>query len=120
METLKLLIFVGTEGIYHDHAGNGQFLTAMLNDTDNIDADFSQDYNILANGLDEYDTVLFYTDVGEFTAAQEPVYSPISERAADFLGYTPQRLRSGKLKAITVCSTGSSMDTVRIWTSPLM
>ena len=48
METLKLLIFVGTEGIYHDHAGNGQFLTAMLNDIDNIDADFSQDYNILA------------------------------------------------------------------------
>ena len=29
METLKLLIFVGTEGIYHDHAGNGQFLTGF-------------------------------------------------------------------------------------------
>ena len=71
MEKLKLLVFVGTEGIYHDHAGNGQFLTSMLNDTDNIEADFSQDYGILANGLDKYDTVLFYTDVGEFTAAQE-------------------------------------------------
>ena len=45
METLRLLIFVGTEGIYHDHAGNGQFLTSMLNDTDTIEADFSQDYD---------------------------------------------------------------------------
>lgn len=71
METLKLLIFVGTEGIYHDHAGNGQFLTSMLNGTDTIEADFSQDYTVLADGLEGYDTVLFYTDVGELTAAQE-------------------------------------------------
>ena len=71
METLKLLIFVGTEGIYHDHAGNGQFLTSMLNDTGEIAADFSQDYNVLADGLSGYDTVLFYTDVGELSEAQE-------------------------------------------------
>lgn len=71
METLKSLIFVGTEGLYHDHEGNGKFLTAMLNDTENIEADFSQDYDVLADGLDAYNTVLFYTDVGELTAAQE-------------------------------------------------
>ncbi|MDE0086900.1 MAG: ThuA domain-containing protein [Candidatus Poribacteria bacterium] len=71
METLKSLIFVGTEGIYHDHEGNGKFLTAMLNDTDSIEADFSRDYDVLADGLDAYNTVLFYTDVGELTAAQE-------------------------------------------------
>ena len=71
METLKLLIFVGTEGIYHDHAGNGQFLTSIVNDTGEIKADFSQDYNILADGLSGYDTVLFYTDVGELTSVQE-------------------------------------------------
>ena len=71
MENLKLLIFVGTEGIYHDHAGNGQFLTSMLNGTDNIAADFSQDYDVLADGLSGYDTVLFYTDVGELTSTQE-------------------------------------------------
>ena len=71
MENLKLLIFVGTEGIYHDHAGNGQFLTSMLNGTDDIAADFSQDYDVLADGLGGYDTVLFYTDVGELTSAQE-------------------------------------------------
>ncbi|MDE0014950.1 MAG: ThuA domain-containing protein [Candidatus Poribacteria bacterium] len=71
MEALKLLIFVGTEGIYHDHAGNGQFLTSMLNGTDTIEADFSQDYDVLADGLEGYDTVLFYTDVGELTVAQE-------------------------------------------------
>ena len=71
METLKLLVFVGTEGIYHDHAGNGQFLTSMLNDTDTIEADFSRDYNALADRLEKYNTVLFYTDVGELTEAQE-------------------------------------------------
>ena len=71
METLKLLIFVGTEGIYHDHARNGQFLTSMLNGTDTIEADFSQDYNVLADGLQTYNTVLFYTDVGELSEAQE-------------------------------------------------
>ena len=58
METLKLLIFVGTEGLYHDHAGNGQFLTSMLNDTDTTEADFSQDYDVLADGLQAYNTVL--------------------------------------------------------------
>ena len=71
MEKLKLLIFVGTEGIYHDHAGNGQFLTSMVNGTAGIAADFSQDYDVLADGLRGYDTVLFYTDVGELTSAQE-------------------------------------------------
>ena len=71
METLKVLVFVGTEGIYHDHAGNGQFLTTMLNGTGGIEADFSQDYDVLAEGLQDYDTVLFYTDVGDLTAAQE-------------------------------------------------
>jgi type 1 glutamine amidotransferase len=71
METLKSLIFVGTEGIYHDHEGNGQYLTAMLNNTDDIDADFSQDYDVLADGLETYNTVLFYTDVGELSTAQE-------------------------------------------------
>lgn len=71
MDILKSLVFVGTEGIYHDHEGNGKFLTAMLNDTDNIEADFSRDYDVLADGLEVYNTVLFYTDVGELTAGQE-------------------------------------------------
>ena len=71
MDTLQLLVFVGTEGIYHDHVGNGQFLTTLLNDTDEFDATFSRDYGLLADGLDRYDTVLFYTDVGELTATQE-------------------------------------------------
>ena len=71
MDKLKSLIFVGTEGLYHDHEGNGQYITALLNETDTIQADFSQDYDVLADGLDRYDTVLFYTDVGELTPAQE-------------------------------------------------
>lgn len=86
METLKLLVFVGTEGIYHDHAGNGKFLTAMLNDTDNIEADFSQAYAVLADGLDAYHTVLFYTDVGELTEAQEAGLLNYIRKGGGFFG----------------------------------
>lgn len=86
METLKSLIFVGTEGIYHDHEGNGQYLTAMLNDTDSIDADFSRDYNVLADGLDAYHTVLFYTDVGELTEAQEVGFLNYIRSGGGFFG----------------------------------
>ncbi|MCE2400706.1 ThuA domain-containing protein [Candidatus Poribacteria bacterium] len=71
MDILKSLVFVGTEGIYHDHAGNGQYLTTMLNDSDGIEADFSRNYNVLADGLGTYSTVLFYTDIGELTEEQE-------------------------------------------------
>ena len=28
MVPVKLLVFVGTEGIYHDHEGQGRFLTS--------------------------------------------------------------------------------------------
>ena len=65
------LVFVGTEGKYHAHVANGKFVTAILNDEDGITADFSRDYEVLADGLDAYNVVLFYTDVGELTAAQE-------------------------------------------------
>lgn len=71
MDKVKSLVFVGTEGKYHDHEANGKFITAILNDTDGIESDFSQDYDVLANGLDDYHVVLFYTDVGELTDAQE-------------------------------------------------
>ena len=26
MEPLRVLVFVGTEGVYHDHVGNGKFM----------------------------------------------------------------------------------------------
>ena len=71
MDKLNSLVFVGTEGKYHDHEGNGKYITAILNDTDGIAADFSQDYDVLADGLDDYHVVLFYTDVGELTEVQE-------------------------------------------------
>jgi type 1 glutamine amidotransferase len=38
---------------------------------DQIVADLSQDYQVLANGLNPYDAVLFYTDVGTLTDEQE-------------------------------------------------
>lgn len=71
MAIVNTLIFVGTEGKYHDHEGNGKYITELLNETENIKADFSRDYNVLADGLDKYHTVLFYTDVGELTPKQE-------------------------------------------------
>lgn len=71
MDIVNSLIFVGTEGIYHDHEGNGKYITALLNETENIEADFSRDYNVLADGLDKYHSVLFYTDVGELSQSQE-------------------------------------------------
>ena len=71
MQPLKLLVFVGTEGIYHDHAGQGRFIADAVSKAGDIEADFSRDYEILADGLDAYHSVLFYTDVGELTDAQE-------------------------------------------------
>ncbi len=43
----------------------------MLSDQPAVDAKLSQDYGILASGLESFDTTLFYTDVGELTEAQE-------------------------------------------------
>ena len=71
MDNLNTLVFVGTEGKYHDHEGNGKFITAILNDTEGIDSDFSQDYAVLADSLNDYHVVLFYTDIGELSQAQE-------------------------------------------------
>ena len=71
MDPMKLLVFVGTEGKYHDHAGLGRYLADVLSQADDIAADLSQDYGVLADGLDVYDAVLFYTDVGTLSDAQE-------------------------------------------------
>ena len=86
MESLNLLVFVGTEGIYHEHAGNGQFLTKMLNASDEITATFSQDYDVLADGLGAYHAALFYTDVGELTAAQETGLLRFIKEGGGFFG----------------------------------
>lgn len=71
MEPMRLLVFVGTEGKYHDHTGQGQYMVDALSQAEQIVADLSQDYQVLANGLDPYDAVLFYTDVGTLTDEQE-------------------------------------------------
>ena len=71
MKTLKVLVFVGTEGIYHDHEGQGKYIAGFLSETEGIEAEVSQDYEVMAGGLARYDTVLFYTDVGLLTPAQE-------------------------------------------------
>ena len=86
METIKSLVFVGTEGIYHDHEGNGLYITEMLNDFDNIEADFSRDYDVLANGLERYQSVLFYTDVGELTEEQESGLLTYTRSGGGFFG----------------------------------
>lgn len=71
MKTLKILVFVGTEGLYHDHFGNGKYLADMLSKTEDIAAEVSRDYEILSKGLAAYDAVLFYTDIGRLAKAQE-------------------------------------------------
>ena len=71
MEPLKFLVFVGTEGIHHDHVGQGKFLADMLSKNGGIEADFSRNYEILTEGLEPYEAVLFFTDIGELSNAQE-------------------------------------------------
>ena len=51
MEPLRLLVFVGTEGIYHDHAGQGRFIADTVSKAGDIEADFSRDYDILVTDL---------------------------------------------------------------------
>ena len=86
MEPLKLLVFVGTEGIYHDHAGQGRFIADTVSRAGDIQADFSRDYDILAEGLGAYRSVLFYTDVGELTDAQENGLLTYIKRGGGFFG----------------------------------
>ena len=86
MAPVKLLVFVGTEGIYHDHAGQGRFLTDLLNQDAQIEADFSRDYEIMTSGLNAYDATLFFTDVGHFTQAQEQGLLHFIERGGGFFG----------------------------------
>ena len=50
MTPVKLLVFVGTEGIYHDHEGQGKFLTELLNKEEQIQAELCFDYNIMNLG----------------------------------------------------------------------
>ena len=82
----RLLLFVGTEGIYHDHEGNGKRMVEVLNRSGQIEATLSRDYGILAVGLDAYDAVLFYTDVGDLTDAQEAGLLNFIDTGGGFFG----------------------------------
>ena len=86
LNPMKLLVFVGTEGIYHDHEGQGRFLSELLNRETLIEAEFSQDYAIMANGLQAYDATLFFTDVGTFTQEQERGLLEFIESGGGFFG----------------------------------
>ena len=90
-DPLKLLVFVGTEGKYHDHEQNGRFLTSMLSGSmlsgsKRIDASFSRDYEVLATGLSLFEAVLFYTDVGELTNTQERGLLSFVDSGGGFFG----------------------------------
>ena len=86
MEPLRLLVFVATEGVYHDHVGNGKFMAAMLSKTEDIKADFSQDYEVLTDGLHTYGAVMFYTDVGTLTKSQEKSLLSFITQGGGFFG----------------------------------
>ena len=68
---LRVLVFVGTEGVHHDHPGTGRLLAGLLAAEPGVEAELSQDYEIMAGGLEGFHTTLFYTDVGALTPAQE-------------------------------------------------
>ena len=86
MSPLRLLVFVGTEGIYHDHTGHGAFLTEMLSASGDITTACSRDYDVLSNSLDGYDVVLFFTDIGDLTEQQEQSLLRFIERGGGFFG----------------------------------
>ena len=71
MPDVKMLLFVGTEGLYHDHEGQGQHMAGCLAESGDIEVDLVRDYAILADGLQDYDTILLYTDMGHLTPEQE-------------------------------------------------
>ncbi len=41
METTNVLVFVGTEGIYHDHVSHGKFLSELLSGANGMEAFFA-------------------------------------------------------------------------------
>ncbi len=84
MEPLSLLLFVGTEGIYHDHQGNGRFMAEVLNRDGEIQATLSTDYGVFEGGLGQYDAVLLYTDVGHLSAGQEEGFLGFVEAGGGF------------------------------------
>jgi type 1 glutamine amidotransferase len=83
---VKVLVFVGTEGIYHDHEGQGRFLVGLLNKDPQIQAYFSQDYAIMTAGLGGYDATLFFTDVGNFSQEQGQGLLEFIEGGGGFFG----------------------------------
>ena len=86
MAPIRILVFVGTEGIYHDHAGQGRYLTDLLNQDDRVEAELSRDYEVMASGLAEYGATLFFTDVGHLTQAQEQGLLRFIEGGGGFFG----------------------------------
>ena len=86
MAPIKILVFVGSEGIYHDHPGQGRYLTDLLDQDDRVEADLSRDYEVMAGGLAEYDATLFFTDVGHLSKAQEQGLLHFIERGGGFFG----------------------------------
>ena len=102
MLTLKLLVFIGTEGIYHDHVGQGKFIADMLSQSDGISTDVERNYQILSENLDDYDALLFYTDIGVLTSAQETKLLDFINRGGGFIGLQP-RLHFASVKVIMTC-----------------
>ena len=83
---MRLLLFVGTEGQHHDHLGQGQYLADLLSESGEFAVNLSRDYQILTGGLDAYYAILFYTDVGNLTDAQEEGLLGYVNRGRGFFG----------------------------------
>ena len=103
MLTLKLLVFIGIEGIYHDHVGQGKFIADMLSQSEEISADVEWNYQILSDKLDDYDTLLFYTDIWVLASAQEIKLLDFINRGGGFIGYIQPPLHFVSVKVIMTC-----------------
>ena len=71
MKTISALVFAGSQGMHHDHEGNGRLLVDVLSKDPSIEAELSLDCEALVSGLRRFDTTLFYTDVGALSDSQE-------------------------------------------------
>ena len=85
-DPIRILVFVGTKGVHHDHLGQGRFLTELLNQEPQIQAHLSRDYQIMADSLDHYDATLFFTDKGNLTPKQEKGLLTFIEKGGGFFG----------------------------------
>jgi type 1 glutamine amidotransferase len=87
MHPLNVLVFVGMEGIYHDHVKHGTYLAETLHATGHVTPTFERDPTVLAGDtLSAYDAAVFYTDIGALTPDHERALLDFVASGRGFVG----------------------------------